>query len=183
MDEKHPHSYTIEAEFMDENEVNSLLDELLRSIRRDWIPTDRSLAAEEDWAEYQAIAKRSHKALEAIFRDRSDLTTEYLCRSGLEMDILQELKSLALNRLAFRPGGSSSLQYTAVADDLESCKDKLDSLTDNPGDSDTPALWPFIKLIRLVVRIPAKIMMLIGLQGIRRVACVKDWLGACRPTR
>jgi hypothetical protein len=156
VDEKHPRSYTIEAEFMDENEVNGLLEELLRSIRRAWIPTDRSLAAEENWAEYQAIATRSHETLEAIFSNRSDLTIEYLCRPGAEMDILQELKSLALDRLAFRPGGSSSLRYTAVADDLESCKDKLDSLTDSLRDSDTPTLWPFIKLIRFVVPILAE---------------------------
>ncbi|KAJ5086192.1 hypothetical protein N7532_010963 [Penicillium argentinense] len=156
VDEKHPRPYTIEAEFMDENEVNGLLEELLRSIRRASIPTDRSLVAEEDWAEYEAIGKRSHETLEAIFSDRSDLTIEFLSRPGAEteIEILQELKALALHRLTFRPGGSSSLQYTAVADDLESCKDKLDSLTDSPEESNTPALWPFIKLIRVFLVLP-----------------------------
>lgn len=156
MDEKHPRSYTIEAEFMDENEVNGLLEELLRSIRQVSIPTDRSLVAGENWAEYEAIARNSHETLEAIFSHRSDLTIEYLSRPGAEVEILQELKALALDRLLFRPGGSSSLQYTAVAGNLESCKDKLDSLTDSPGGSNTPALWPFIKLIKCVVPIPAK---------------------------
>jgi hypothetical protein len=168
VDEKHPRAYTIEAEFMDEKEVNSLLEELLRSIRRASIPTERSLIGGEDWAEYEAMGKRSHETLEAIFSDRSDLTIEFLSRPGaeIEIEILQELKALALNRLSFRPGGLSSLQYTAFADDMESCKDKLDSLTDSPEDSDVPALWPFIKLIRFVVPIPAKKKILMDLQSI-----------------
>lgn len=152
IDEKHPRAYTIEAGFMDENEVNGLLEELLRSIRRASIPTDRNIVAGEDWAEYEAMGKRSHETLQAIFSDRSDLTIEFFSRPGAEaeIEILQELKAQALDRLTFRPGGSSSLQYTVVADDLEGCKDTLDSLTDNPEDSNTPALWPFIKLIRFV---------------------------------
>ncbi|KAJ5123593.1 hypothetical protein N7448_009690 [Penicillium atrosanguineum] len=154
VDEKHPRSYTIEAEFMDEIEVNGLLEELLRSIRRALVPTDRSLAAGENWAEFEAIAKRSHITLKEIFNNRSDLTIEYLSRPGAEIEILQELKALALNRLKSGPGRLSSLQYTAVADDLESCKVKLDRLTNSPGDSNTPALWPFIKLIRVFLELP-----------------------------
>lgn len=156
VDEKHPRAYTIEAEFMDENEVNGLLEELLRNIRRASIPTERSLIAGENWAEYEAMGKRSHETLEAIFSDRSDLTIEFLSRPGaeIEIEILQDLKALVLNRLNFRSGGSSSLQYTAIADGLESCKDKLDSLTDSPEDSNTPALWPFIKLIRVFLELP-----------------------------
>ncbi|KAJ5974022.1 hypothetical protein N7481_011232 [Penicillium waksmanii] len=156
IDEKHPRAYTIEAEFMGENEVNGLLEELLQSIRRAAIPTDRNIVAGESWAEQ--------------FSNWPDLTIEFFARPGAEteIEILQGLKALALDRLTFRPGGSSSLQYTVVADDLESCKDTLDSLTDSLEDSNTPALWPFIKLIRL--------------QGIPRAASAEEWAGACGPT-
>lgn len=78
VDEKHPRPYTIEADFMSEDEVNDLLEELLRSIRRATIQTDRSLIGDENWEQYEAIGKRSHQTLEAIFTDRSDLTVEYL---------------------------------------------------------------------------------------------------------
>ncbi|GLI76222.1 hypothetical protein PoHVEF18_004493 [Penicillium ochrochloron] len=150
VDECHPRPYTIEADFMNEDEVNDLLEELLRSIRRATIQTDRSLIAEENWEQYEAIGRKSHETLQAIFRNRSDLTIEYLSRPDAELQILQELKQLAMDRLTFRPGGSSSLQYSVVAGDLETCKDELDRLTNDSGDSNAPALWPFIKLIRFV---------------------------------
>jgi hypothetical protein len=150
VDECHPRPYTIEADFMNEDEVNDLLEELLRSIRRATIHTDRSLVAEENWEQYEAIGRKSHETLQAIFRNRSDLTIEYLSRPDAELQILQELKQLAMDRLTFRPGGSSSLQYSVVAGDLETCKDELDRLTNDSGDSNAPALWPFMKLIRFV---------------------------------
>lgn len=154
VDETHPRPYTIEADFMSEDEVNDLLEELLRSIRRATIQTDRSLIAEENWEQYEAIGRRSHETLQAIFRKRSDLTIEYLSRPDADLEILRELKQSAVDQMAFRPGGSSSLQYFVVADDLESCKDKLDGLTHDQIDSSTPALWPFIKLIRFVDLLP-----------------------------
>lgn len=148
VDEVHPDAYTIEAEFMNEAEVSDLLDELLRSIRRAAIPTERSIIAEENWAQYEAIGKMSHETLQSIFRDRPDLSIEYLSRPEAEDEILQELKQLAMSRLIFRPGGSSSLDYHVVAGDLERCKDELDRLTRDPEDNNEHALWPFIKLIR-----------------------------------
>ncbi|OKO98289.1 hypothetical protein PENSUB_9387 [Penicillium subrubescens] len=104
-----------EADFMNEDEVNDLLEELLQSIRRATIQTDRSLIAEENWEQYEIIGRRSHETLQAIFRNRSDLTIEYLSRPEAELEIRQELKELAMDRLTFRPGGSSSLQYSVVA--------------------------------------------------------------------
>jgi hypothetical protein len=150
VDNNHPCPYTIEADFMNEDEVNDLLEELLQSIRRATIQTDRSLIAEENWEQYEIIGRRSHETLQAIFRNRSDLTIEYLSRPEAELEIRQELKELAMDRLTFRPGGSSSLQYSVVAGDLENCKDELDRLTNDSGDRNAPALWPFIKLIRFV---------------------------------
>jgi hypothetical protein len=54
VDEAHPGAYTIEADFMNEAEVNELLAELLQSIRRAAIPTERSIIAEENWPQYEA---------------------------------------------------------------------------------------------------------------------------------
>jgi hypothetical protein len=156
VDENHPRPYTIEADFMNEDEVNDLLEELLRSIRRATIQTDRSLIGEENWELYETIGRKSHETIEAIFSDRSDLTIEYLSRPGAELEILQELRQSAMDRLTFRPGGSSSLKYSVVAGDLETCKDELDSLTNDPEDSNAPALWPFIKLIRFVDVLPQR---------------------------
>ncbi|OOQ84220.1 hypothetical protein PEBR_33708 [Penicillium brasilianum] len=153
VDEAHPDAYTIEAEFMNEAEVNELLEELLRSIRRAAIPMERSIIAEENWPQYEAIGKMSHETIQAIFRDRPDLTIEYLAR-GAEDEILQELKQLAMDRLTFRPGGLSSLNYSVVTGDLERCKDELDRLTSDPEDNNEHALWPFIKLIRVFLELP-----------------------------
>ncbi|CEO60698.1 hypothetical protein PMG11_05280 [Penicillium brasilianum] len=153
VDEAHPDAYTIEAEFMKEAEVNELLEELLRSIRRAAVPTERSIIAEENWPQYEAIGKMSHETIQAIFRDRPDLTIEYLAR-GAEDEILQELKQLAMDRLTFRPGGLSSLNYSVVAGDLERCKDELDRLTSDSEDNNEHALWPFIKLIRVFLELP-----------------------------
>lgn len=63
MDEAHPTAYTLEAEFMNEAEFNELLEELLRSIRRAAVPTERSIIAEQNWPQYEAIGKVSHETI------------------------------------------------------------------------------------------------------------------------
>ncbi|KAF7719665.1 Dynamin family protein [Penicillium ucsense] len=140
IDDSHPRSYTIEAEFMSETEVLDLIDELLRSIWR-------------------------------------------VC--GKENEILSAFKEEALRTLSSRLTGSDSSQFLFVADDLEDCKEQLDFLTSGPEDSKRPALWPFIKLIRVYINLPILKhgLVLADLPGLRdtnhaRVRATEKYLAA-----
>ncbi|KAJ5495798.1 hypothetical protein N7539_000914 [Penicillium diatomitis] len=185
IDDSHPHSYTIEAEFMSETEVSELIDELLRSIWRVCGKPERSLIGDENWEQYEAIGKKSHETLEAIFHGREDLTLEYLSQPGKENEILSALKEEALRALSSRLTGSDSSQLLFVADDLEDCKEQLDVLTSGPEDSNRPALWPFIKLIRVYINLPILKhgLVLADLPGLRdtnhaRVRATEKYLAA-----
>jgi hypothetical protein len=46
--------------------------------------------------------------------------------------------------------GTDALEFSVVAGDLKECTECLDILTAESRDDDSPALWPFIKLIRYV---------------------------------
>ncbi|KAJ5495799.1 hypothetical protein N7539_000915 [Penicillium diatomitis] len=154
LDDKHPTPYTIETDFMSEEEVAELLEELLRSIRRAYNTTDRTVLAEEDWSEYETIGERSYDTLQAIFRSRKEYDLDYFLQPNKELDILEELKQTALESLSFGSKGESSLHHSVVAKDLEACKIELDHLTSDPEDLNAPVLWPFIKLVRIFLHLP-----------------------------
>lgn len=77
---------------------------------------------------------------------------EYLSEDydNAHSDIIAQLERWAFASLAVRPGGPDALDYSAVAGDTEECKSILDMLTGGASSTGTPAMWPFIKLIRFV---------------------------------
>ncbi|BDD63570.1 hypothetical protein MAP00_008444 [Monascus purpureus] len=160
VDARHPDRYTIEVDYMNAEEVRELLEELLQSFRmfssdlfRE--EEDNSNVSVEEMNQIRERSERAWSTLKSMFRDRPDLTREFLCEQGdgALSRIVETLKEWADSSIMQRPGGAS-LQHTIIARNCEECKSELDSLTMDPSDDGQIAVWPFIKLIRVYLRSP-----------------------------
>lgn len=152
MDTNHPRPFTIEADFMNDDEMQELLEELVRSFRQGYTEAihDEGLT-EQDRQKIIDTANRSWETLNSLFRNQAGLTHEFLSnQNNSETVILERLKEWAIAVIAGRPGAADNLRFSFVANDLVECKNQLDALTTTPSGGESPAIWPFIKLIRCV---------------------------------
>lgn len=177
VDEKHNRPYTVEVDFMEQNEMRDVLWDHLQNIRQYYFKVEQprevahsrvedsddsenedaeASADDEDKLTRKELVKleRGKRSadliLEALFKGDAKLDKEFLVRSGsaeAEDEILDTLLQIATDGLLDRPGGPDAVRYAEACPDLGSCKDLLDLLTTNPR-GDEPAIWPFVKLIR-----------------------------------
>ncbi|CEJ60465.1 hypothetical protein PMG11_09038 [Penicillium brasilianum] len=184
VDEKHRQPYTVEVDYMDRKEMREYLEHHLRSYRQwyfelerpkmtrikdeDWIPADDAddLNGSEDGDEVkltsneivnlQKAQQSTQEAFKALFKGSDEPTLKDLVRDDsheAESEILDTLMAKAIRGLANRPGGEEAILYTEASDGVQECRELLDLLTtDSRGD--TPAVWPFIKLIRVYLDAP-----------------------------
>lgn len=133
--------------------MRGLLEELLCSYRNYHITSANNEFREEgEKQQAMKLAMKAWETLQSLFPTQQELDEEYLLSQqgeNTERAILQEMEKWVISGLIHRPGGPNVTRYSVVASDLNDYKDRLDQLTDSPGD--TPALWPFIKLIRSVL--------------------------------
>lgn len=152
-DDTHTGPFTIEAEFMTTAEMKELLEELLLNYRQEHVASAylevQGTAALE---QRQKSAARAWKTFRSLFKDQPRLTEEFLSEDTDEAfdRILDELERWAFIGLANRPGGAYAGDYATTADDLGSCKELLDMLMADDPDDGSPAIWPFIKIVRYV---------------------------------
>ncbi|KAL1980018.1 hypothetical protein VTN96DRAFT_4795 [Rasamsonia emersonii] len=154
--QNHRHPFTIEVDYMDNNEVKELLEELLRSFRQYYTDTYREVTDVQEQQQIRETSTRAWETLHSLFRNQPGLTHEYLSdeADGAEAAILTQLEEWAKAGFIHRPGGADALQYSVTANDLDECRDLLDALTTDPPGENRPAIWPFIKLIRVYLRSP-----------------------------
>lgn len=153
VDEDHTGPFTIEAQFMTSEEMKELLNELLTMFRQFNVNRFfRDLHSQEEQQKCRNEAVRAWETLESLFNNQKALTMEHLSKDydGAHSAILAQLERWASADLALRPGGLDALGYSAIAGDIEECRDILDILTASNIGNGKPAIWPFIKLIRLV---------------------------------
>lgn len=151
IDDSHPHPFTIEADFMNPEEIRELLEELLRSFRL--FHVDSLFREIESVVEKEKIRERAGRAwetLHSLFGEYEELSNDFLGneQDGAEESIISTLERWSWGEIARRPGGPNSLRYSVVSDGLEECKDNIDRLTASKSTRDTPVLWPFTKVIR-----------------------------------
>ncbi|KAL5362705.1 hypothetical protein BJX96DRAFT_106499 [Aspergillus floccosus] len=156
VDGEHPRQYTIEADFMDLEEIQELLEELLRSFRGYYTREFVEVQSAEEQEKIKAAAIRARDTLTSLFPNHPEVNHEYLAAEGIETEqaILQHLRELAISVRNHRPGGPDAEQYRVVARNDEQCKDRLDELTTDPGEPSKPAIWPFVKVIRVYLKSP-----------------------------
>ncbi|KAB8203587.1 hypothetical protein BDV34DRAFT_214505 [Aspergillus parasiticus] len=148
-DARHPYRYAIEVDYMDEEEVNELLEELVQSFRMYYTDLYREVIGVEEQERIRDGSTRAWSTLNSLFRDQPGLTHEFLSdqTDGALSRILAQLKDWAAQSCTQRPGGAA-LQHTIISGNVQECRSHLDMLTMDPRDESEAAIWPFIKLIR-----------------------------------
>jgi hypothetical protein len=136
---------------MNMTEMNNLLEELLRAYRTQHTiseVSDREDPGERD--RIRSLSARAWETLKSLFPAEANLTEQFLSNetAGAQDRILGRLKEWALTGLDHRPGGPDALNLTLMADNIHDCKENMDVLTVTPREAGTPAIWPFVKLIR-----------------------------------
>ncbi|KAH8690053.1 hypothetical protein BGW36DRAFT_364783 [Talaromyces proteolyticus] len=157
VDKNHTGPFTIEAQFMTAQEMSELLDELLSNFRQFHVTSlNQALEPGEEKQKCQSEAERAWETFQSLFNNQPRLTMEFLSvdYDGARSDILAQLERWAHAGLTLRPGGSDALDYSTISGDLKECQDSLDLLTANKMGNGRPALWPFIKLIRVYLSSP-----------------------------
>ncbi|KAJ5657468.1 uncharacterized protein N7484_001117 [Penicillium longicatenatum] len=157
VDDSHPGPYTIEALFMSPTEITELLEELLRSFRVYCCQSSFSeLSSIEEQEKLRNASSRAEETLESLFQSQPGWNREFLAdeTEGAEAVILAQLKEWAHNAVSLRPGGQDSLVYTVTAKNLQRCTIELDYLAADCHEDGQPALWPFIRLIRVYLKSP-----------------------------
>lgn len=145
-------------------EMKELLEELLLNYRQEHVASAylevQGTAALE---QRQKSAATAWKTFLSLFKDQPELTEGFLSEDRAEAFdmILGELERWAFAGLANRPGGAYATEYLTTAGDLGECKEFLDKLMADNQDDGSPAIWPFIKLVRYVpLTIPQRILIL-----------------------
>lgn len=141
---------------MDLDEIQELLEELLRSFRGYYTREFVEVESAQEQEKIKAAAIRARDTLTSLFPNHAEVNHEYLAAEGIEAEqaILQHLKELVMGVRDHWPGGPDAEQYRVVAEDDDECKNHLDELTTDPGEPDKPAIWPFVKVIRLESHVP-----------------------------
>ncbi|RAK74660.1 uncharacterized protein BO72DRAFT_488077 [Aspergillus fijiensis CBS 313.89] len=156
INDQHPQNYTVEADFMDKSEIRELLEELLSSVRKYYTDAFREVQVSEEKEDIKAAALRAWETLRSLFPHQKGFDLEFLSKEGEESveTVLTTLQEWAMAGLDHRPGGRDNLRYSVVARHADECMEQLDNLMADPKDSKRPALWPFVKLIRVYLRSP-----------------------------
>ncbi|GFG16305.1 hypothetical protein IFM61392_09436 [Aspergillus lentulus] len=156
VNEEHPHNYTIEADFMNNAEIRELLEELLANVRKYYTDAYREVRDAAEQEDIKVAARRAWDTLLSLFPNQPALDLDFLSRDGEDAveSIVTTLEEWAMAGLDHRPGGRDSLRYSAVARHADECMEQLDNLMADAREGDRPALWPFVKLIRVYLRSP-----------------------------
>ncbi|KAL2828351.1 hypothetical protein BJY01DRAFT_228475 [Aspergillus pseudoustus] len=156
VDDEHPNNYTVEADFMDNFEIEELLEELLSAVRKYYTGAYREVSEPEEQENIRSAARRAWDTLLSIFPDQPELDLDFVSQEGENViePIISSLVEWAVARQDSRPGGRNSLQYSVVANHADECMKQLDDLMADGRDRRKPTVWPFIKLIRVYLRSP-----------------------------
>ena len=138
---------------MTAEEVKELLEELLRTFKLCFIPAFNDVDSIQEQNEIRDKSSKAWETLQSMFRDRPELTQAFLKQesTGEEASVLSTLQEWATAVLAKRPGGANTNTWSAAAMDVDDCTDKLDPFVRDPVDENLPSLWPFVRIIRLVM--------------------------------
>ncbi|KAL4800535.1 hypothetical protein BDV19DRAFT_72190 [Aspergillus venezuelensis] len=156
IDEVHPDSFTIVADFMNDAEMRELLRELVRNYRMRHTRAFDEVTDQEESQRITLLSQRAWATLDSLFPHEAELTEEFLSNEDdqAERQILARLDVWALAGLVNRPGGPEASRHVFQARDIYDCRETLDMLTVTSHEPDRPSIWPFVKLITVYLRCP-----------------------------
>ncbi|KAL4906823.1 hypothetical protein BDW74DRAFT_176430 [Aspergillus multicolor] len=160
VDETHPQPFTIEADYMSATERKELLQELIKDYRmhhtRVFREEFQGQLSEQEIERIMRLSERAWRTLKSLFSNEADMTEEFLSNDAphAEEAILTQFEEWALAGLDHRPGGREALRHRIEARDIDDCREVIDMLTVASREPNRPAIWPFVKLIRVYLRSP-----------------------------
>lgn len=142
-----------------EAELKEQLRNMVRAYRHNHFHSD-DMEFEEDKKHWADQAKLAYDTFNTMFADR--FTTAVLLSDKPSRSIVKTLLGWARDS---RP--THDIDRHTVKDSLKDCSNLLMRLTSVHGDAQGPAIWPYIKKIRYVVRSlsPSQRKVLITLDG------------------
>ena len=146
----------MEVDYMTAEEVKELIEELLRTFRQYYIPSYQEVETSEERKAIRARSEKAWNTLHSMFRNQPLLTKKFLLDypDNAETPLVSVLHHWAAVFLADRPGGPKAHTWSATAFDIDECTDRMDAFLRDPLDEHTPALWPFIRVVRIYLRSP-----------------------------
>ncbi|ORY17690.1 hypothetical protein BCR34DRAFT_474575 [Clohesyomyces aquaticus] len=150
----HEDAFSLEVEYMSKEEMKEIVDDLVRRFRTCYMPPIQGIESIQARRKALAESETAWHMLKAMFRNQSNLSEEFLLsdkseHAGVLSDVLLDWIE---DCLAGRPGGMECHIWKTTAVNVDELTEKLDVFTTNETDEITPALWPYIKVIRLFSR-------------------------------
>lgn len=150
----HNEPFGVEIEYSTTDDVRELIEELLRSFRASHIPAFQDVHDSEERRDIRHRSEKAWHTLHSMFRNQPIFTREFILEysDDAEVPLIRLLQQWASEFLHRRPGGARVRDWSATAFNIDECTDKLAAFTADPIDEGTPALWPFVKVVRIYLR-------------------------------
>ncbi|TID05081.1 Nuclear GTPase SLIP-GC [Colletotrichum higginsianum] len=163
--------FVIDVELFSQEKLMDQITELLQTYRRHHLPSEENETAVgadvrevEDVGEVKDVeeqAKVAHDTFKAMFRDR--LKDEQVLTTKPKDYVLSTLRSWVLEARPSQIGGIKTRSS------LQECSDLLMHLTSETAEATEPAVWPYIRKIKVFLdsHILSKGLVLVDLPGLR----------------
>jgi hypothetical protein len=145
----HSAPFTIEAEYLSSTEIEELIEELLWSFRKPFIPHSKEdEPSKEEQEKNERESDQAWSALEAAFGHKDSFSREFLSNmnEGASAKITKQL--LKWSKEIEWPDDGDSGFWEDTAEAIDECSEKTSIFMEN-------RLWPFTKIIRYVPILPS----------------------------
>lgn len=132
--------FVIEVEYFQREELEKQISELLESYRHYHLSYDE-LSDDEERRFFEEKAGVARDTFTAMFRVQLRNNEDFLLETEDEQDVLEQLMSW----VDVSPHSTMAKETLA---DAETCSQRLNELTSDPGSLNAQAMWPFIHRIK-----------------------------------
>ncbi|PQE31814.1 tat pathway signal sequence protein [Rutstroemia sp. NJR-2017a WRK4] len=176
----HTAPFTIEAEYLSSTELEELIEELLWSFRKPFIPySEKDEPSKEEYENNEKESDLAWSALETAFGHKDSFSREFLSNmtEGASAKITKQL--LKWSKEIEWPDDGESGFWEDTAETIDECSEKTSVFMEN-------RLWPFTKIIRVyldaeVLKTGVVLADLPGLQdtNLARVRTTQKYILSC----
>ena len=146
----HTAPFTIEAEYLSSTEIEELIEELVWSFRKPYIPypEEEDKPSKDEQENNQKESDQAWSALEAAFGHKDSFSRAFLSdmAEGASAKITKQL--LKWSKEIEWPDDGESGFWEDTAETIDECSEKTSVFMEN-------RLWPFTKIIRYVLMFPS----------------------------
>jgi hypothetical protein len=152
----HDEPFSIAIDYMTAEEIQELIEGLLRSFRACYIPGFQDIDDGNERRKIRVLSEIAWSTLYSMFRNQPLFNKKFLLGypSAAEFPLLSVLQQWSADFLSRRPGGPTCRSWATSAFNIDDFGEKLDPFVRDPVDDKASALWPFIRVIRIELRSP-----------------------------